>query len=351
MQRHFGCRKTDTFICQFDESLVSLAVTLQLSLFAHLYPTMANVRNLITQARDWLKVAGSAKAQLEVAAPLKGLTILLAEDNRINQQVIEAFLKTKGAQVVLANDGLQAIEKLASQAIDIVLMDVQMPVLGGLEATLQIRQTSDHEALPIIGMSAAITGQVYRDCRESGMSDFISKPVNPDRLLYLLNEWLGRQRVSPETQRNEQVLLACTPQHADLSNEGKHAQIAAAASACGPGLPKLNGFDLDTTLLMVGEAGLVIDLLKLFYQEALRLPERLKPLIANQDWSAAQKITHQFIGSTGILGAESLHYCAERLDREFKAGGLAQNVFEDFVQALELSNQEIKQYLANYAIL
>jgi CheY-like chemotaxis protein/HPt (histidine-containing phosphotransfer) domain-containing protein len=312
---------------------------------------MASARNLITQARDWLKVAGSTKTQTEVAVSLHGLTILLAEDNRINQHVLEAFLKAKGAQIVLANNGVQAIEKLTKQSVDLVLMDVQMPELGGLEATLQIRQMPSYETLVIIGMSAAMTGQVYRDCRESGMSDFISKPVNPERLLYLINEWLGRQSLNPDKQDSDHELLASGTENTDLTNQNAEAAALAATGAGSQTLAKLIGFDLDTALLMVGEARLVIELLKLFYQEACQLPERLKPLIAEQDWLAAQKITHQFIGSTGILGADSLHYCAERLDREFKANGLSPNVYEDFMQALAVTNKEVKQYLINYGIL
>ena len=117
--------------------------------------------------------------------------ILVVEDNHVNQKVVTAVLRKRGFSIELANDGQEALNKLEnSAAFDLVLMDVQMPVLDGLEATRLIRKEARWNRLPIIAMTAhAMNGDKER-CLEAGMNGYISKPVHPSLLLSTVDEFL-----------------------------------------------------------------------------------------------------------------------------------------------------------------
>ncbi len=117
--------------------------------------------------------------------------ILVVEDNHVNQKVVTAVLRKRGFSIELANDGQEALDKLEKSAtFDLVLMDVQMPVLDGLEATRLIRKDPRWDGLPIIAMTAhAMNGDKER-CLEAGMNGYISKPVHPSHLLSTVDEFL-----------------------------------------------------------------------------------------------------------------------------------------------------------------
>jgi signal transduction histidine kinase/ActR/RegA family two-component response regulator len=116
--------------------------------------------------------------------------ILVVEDNHVNQKVVTAVLRKRGFAIELANDGREALARLESGEFDLVLMDVQMPVLDGLEATRLIRQDARWKSLPIIAMTAhAMNGDRER-CLDAGMTGYISKPVHPSHLLQTIDEHL-----------------------------------------------------------------------------------------------------------------------------------------------------------------
>ncbi len=123
--------------------------------------------------------------------PASPARILVVEDNQVNQKVVTAVLRKRGFTIELANDGQEALNKLDnSPAFDLVLMDVQMPVLDGLEATRLIRKEQRWKGLPIIAMTAhAMNGDKER-CLEAGMNGYISKPVHPSLLLSTVDEFL-----------------------------------------------------------------------------------------------------------------------------------------------------------------
>ena len=121
---------------------------------------------------------------------LQGKTILVAEDNQINQMIMEELLAPSGATILMANNGSEAVAIAKSQRPDLVFMDLQMPVMDGLDATAQIRTFADSSELPII----AVTANAMKEDKEkgfaSGMNDYITKPIEPKRLLDILRDWL-----------------------------------------------------------------------------------------------------------------------------------------------------------------
>jgi len=124
--------------------------------------------------------------------------ILVVEDNAINQKVAQGLLKKFGVRVELAADGEEALTSLASLPFDLVLMDCQMPVMDGYEATQQIRHSSSkvlNREIPIIAMTANSMEGDREKCLAVGMDDFISKPVNPNKLQEILKCWLAKDNI------------------------------------------------------------------------------------------------------------------------------------------------------------
>lgn len=116
--------------------------------------------------------------------------ILLAEDNVVNQQVAMGLLKKRGCSVHLAENGQEAVEAVRAGHFDLVLMDIQMPIMDGLEATRQIRQNVANDRMPIVALTAHAFQEERERTVEAGMDDFLSKPFKPSDLFALIDKWV-----------------------------------------------------------------------------------------------------------------------------------------------------------------
>jgi len=125
-----------------------------------------------------------------------GASILLAEDNEINQEVTKAMLAQCGLEIDIAENGIIALDMFAENAYDLVLMDVQMPEMNGLEATELIRLRSAKSPagtrVPILAMTANVYKEDREACEKAGMDGFVAKPVVPEDLYSELIHWLGK---------------------------------------------------------------------------------------------------------------------------------------------------------------
>jgi PAS domain S-box-containing protein len=139
-----------------------------------------------------------ASTLLPGADALRGARILLVEDNPINTLVAEATLKQWGADVTLAEHGAEAVDAVmrADGDFDVVLMDLQMPVMNGFEAATRIRKRHDAEQLPIVALTADVLLSERTAALGHGMNDFLSKPIDPDRLVRVLAHWVRRARAA-----------------------------------------------------------------------------------------------------------------------------------------------------------
>ena len=143
-----------------------------------------------------------APALWDEEATFAGTHFLLAEDNPINAEIATDLLSLRGAHVVLAEDGLKAVEcfkQSAPGSFTLILMDLQMPNMGGLEATKCIRD-SDHPdaaAIPIIALTANSFQEDREMAREAGMNDFLAKPLDINRVYMVLQEWVSKRTDQP----------------------------------------------------------------------------------------------------------------------------------------------------------
>ncbi|WP_269630088.1 ATP-binding protein [Pelomonas sp. BJYL3] len=139
-----------------------------------------------------LAAAGLQRGQAarELLTPFQGRRVLLAEDNVVNQEVAVALLQSAGLEVDVANDGVEACEMVQRGDYGLVLMDVQMPAMDGLDATRAIRATEKGRQLPILAMTANAFAEERQRCLDAGMNDHVAKPVVAEQLFLTLRRWL-----------------------------------------------------------------------------------------------------------------------------------------------------------------
>ena len=124
----------------------------------------------------------------------KGTRILLVEDNEINQDVAVGLLESGGLMCEIAENGEIAVRKIRDHEYDVVLMDMQMPIMDGIEATKNIRAEPRFRTLPIIAMTANAMASDRERCIQAGMNDFITKPIDPNELFGVIRQWIGVDR-------------------------------------------------------------------------------------------------------------------------------------------------------------
>ena len=260
------------------------------------------------------------------AAALRGRTVLLVEDNEINQELGIELLRSIGMVVTVANNGQEALERLDQQRFDCVLMDVQMPVMDGLTATRAIRQRPALKGLPVIAMTAGAMESERAQTREAGMDDHVTKPVDIDALINALLRALGSD--VPVTDSAQVAPAADSPDAAPLLD---------ASSA----LRALRGNQ--TTYVKI---------LGLFIDSADDTLEALQRSRADMDLDRLWQIAHKLRGSCASLGTQALLACANALEqacREQADIGRVTTITEQTRTTLAATREAVVSYLDRHA--
>jgi two-component system sensor histidine kinase/response regulator len=269
----------------------------------------SNVMNIISAAlyktRDHVYAETSP---LEVvhepaAARLRGAHVLLVEDNQVNQELAIDILSSAGVIVDVANDGAEAVSKVARTAYDAVLMDWQMPVMDGFEATRRIRSDPRFAQLPILAMTANAMVGDREKCLAAGMNDHIAKPIDIDQMLVTLARWIPQQKKKPQ----------------EKPAGAEPAAIAGTETAGHDNFPVLPGVDIeDAKKRLRGNGKMYRRLMQLFTQDQANAGMVIASYLAAGDRDSARRAAHNLKGLAANLGALELTRIAQELEQAIR---------------------------------
>jgi len=257
----------------------------------------------------------------ETLRKIKGARVLLVEDNEINRQVAQEILLGAGLEVSEAIDGHEAVQAVKENEYDAVLMDVQMPVMDGYEATRTIRKLPEYKDLPIIAMTAHAMAGDREKSLEAGMNDHVTKPIDPEILYRTLATWVKM----PDTETTREIPPAL----------GRITGPVTGGEA--EDLPELDGIDVDTGLNRVlGNIRTYRKVLLSFRDSFHNADEDIKDLVSREAYGEAERLSHSVKGAGGNIGADDLWKAAGSLEKWFKNGGkgLPEQEYEQFSKAL-----------------
>jgi len=264
-----------------------------------------------------LEISGKGMHEEAISAAMREtpddgprLKVLLAEDGLINQRVAVDLLRLRGHQVVVANDGKEAVSAMEEDSFDVVLMDVQMPVLDGIEATCIIRkrERSTSRRTPIIAMTAAAMKGDREECLEAGMDAYISKPIDAAELFEVLREIPGTATGPPVGLAPRQTHAACcaTLPAPEQLTDSQVMDLTAARERVPGGDHALR------------------ELARLMLDESPRMIEQIRDGIDARDARRVQCAAHKLRGSAQWFSAQTVVESAAKLERLGDTGRLDQ---------------------------
>jgi len=252
-----------------------------------------------------------------------GITILLAEDNVINQKVAVSILSKHGFNVTVANNGQEAVDLVQSLNFDAILMDCQMPVKDGFEATAEILeyQTNTEFKTPIIALTANAMESGRKACLEAGMVGFVPKPFSRDQLLKTLRENIRHNNVI----QNDEASITTPAQNLSPSRL----------------LPTLDNNVLNTLREVMGED--FEELIPAFMDSSKEILEQLNQAYQQQDLEVFQRNAHSLKSSSANMGALNLSEMAKTLELNAKQGELPDS--EEILSSLSNEYDQVMQLL------
>ena len=261
-----------------------------------MYNTLLNILGIKTIPEP---LTVTKKIQTADLTKIQGAHILLVDDNNINQEVATEFLEDVGMVVTVVSNGQECLDALQQKPYDLVLMDVQMPVMDGLEATRRIRQMDQFKELPIIAMTAHAMAGDREKSLAAGMNEHITKPINPTVVYQALKNWI------PERQSATNPALS-----------GNLAGTSTADQLVLPHLPGLN--QVEALKALNHNEKLFVKMLYDFKKYYSSFPNTLRELSEAGQWQEIQEKAHTIKGVSGYIGSTLLKKTAENLEDALK---------------------------------
>jgi PAS domain S-box-containing protein len=274
-------------------------------------------RNLPQQSKD------SAK-------PLLGAKLLLVEDHEPNQEVAKAILEGMGAEVAVVGNGRLALDYLEQHSptdLDLILMDVHMPVMDGLEATRLIRKQRKWRAVPIIAMTANAMKQHRDMCYDAGMDDFLTKPIDPVQMQHCLLLYITHNSVDNNSVVNSTEKSVSVEQQHELDNSDLPANVQVA-------LTRLNG-----------NGRLLLHLLESVLKQADRAVRDIPELLSENDVEAARERAHSLKGTSGNLLIHPLFETANGLNELLLSDHIDNSELDALMNSLQEAVRDLQRQL------
>ena len=289
--------------------------------------------------------ASSAEAPTAAGTnPLSGKRILLVEDNAVNRQVAVETLEHWELAVTVAENGEQALAVLAGESFDAVLMDVQMPVMDGLEATRRIRLDQGLSGLPVIALTAHAAKEDREACLEAGMDDYVSKPIDADTLYAALHHWLAPENDAPGDS------APTGPQKAPSPPPPKPSKAGEAETMIFP--DAVPGLDLKQALKRLGgNSALLESILREFVALCGDARTEITESLDAGDAETVSRSAHTIKGVAGNVSASALAEAAADMEtaaRENDFSGM-QAALPDFQRELETALASLAELLDAHA--
>ncbi|MDA1034662.1 MAG: response regulator [Proteobacteria bacterium] len=260
-----------------------------------LFEVILSIFNLDTTTSskiDRVEVAPKSRISLE---KIKGSKILVAEDNLLNQQIAQELLTDEGFKVTIANNGKEAVDLVNNEDFDVVLMDMQMPEMDGLEATMKIRETFASDTLPILAMTANASEEDRDKCLKAGMDAHITKPIDPEVLMSELCKWITPKDIDAKVQE--------PPKKAQSNNNS---------------IVAIEGIDIKAALRVVaGKQSLLNKMLTTFVADQSQATDAIKDALQNKDNELAKRLAHTLKGTAASIGAMQLQEIAAKIEGYF----------------------------------
>ena len=261
--------------------------------------------------------------------------VLLAEDNPINQEVALELLRGIGLQVDLAVNGKKAVKMAAEKPYNLILMDVQMPVMDGLTASRLIRQSESGRLIPILAMTANAFGEDRQRCLDAGMNDHIAKPVDPGSLYATLIKWLTPSRIEAGTNY-------IAPRPAPRQQASSETLATETMTA----LQRVPGLDYERGLQALrGKLPSYLRLLGVFLASHGEDALKIDAALAGGNIKAAEQIAHALKGVSGTLCLTGIYEAARALNDALRRSAAASEI-SGLQNALASQMQETCKHLA-----
>jgi two-component system sensor histidine kinase RpfC len=274
-------------------------------LFAATLPGYAADAHLVAALRvggmiGGLVDLGASRCGAPVAKPDRPLKVLVAEDNLTNQKVIAKILEREGHRAAIVGDGKAALDAMVAEPFDVVLMDVNMPVMNGVLAAKLYRAAQPDAALrsPIVALTADATPEARRLCEEAGMAGCVTKPIEPERLFAVLAEVARAEPAGG-------FIHIAGPDDAPDATAGAHAEIAAAEPLASE-RPVLATKTLDD-LERLGGAGFRAEVTSAFVGDAEAILAELAQAVDAGDAEAFRDLVHALRSSAANIGAVGVY--------------------------------------------
>ncbi|MBF0588494.1 MAG: response regulator [Magnetococcales bacterium] len=278
---------------------------------------------------EGLNAQALAGAQRDHQQAISGARLLLAEDNEINQQVARELLAQAQVEIVVAENGREAVDRALSESFDGVLMDLQMPVMDGLSATRELRKEPRLAKLPILAMTANAMAGDREKCLEAGMQDHIAKPIEPAAMFATLARWItpGVPKPLPELD-GERPDPAAHPLVEALGVEDSDVPMGMLSGALShePIIqpPEIPGVDVAAGVArMGGSVSGYLGLLRRFHEGQCDILSEINGALAAGDEEAAERLAHTLKGLSGTIGALGLAEQVRQLESAIREGSAA----------------------------